>query len=723
MKFAGGEYIYLTKKKLEKLKKENQNENDNLSAPPILMEPPIISESKISEKLKQNLDAMEVDKKSNNSNSCCSFSGDHLDDRYSGSFEDNLSSEEPMNVEKPKKHNDENKQFSQETDINILSIEYESILDKDFSLKENPIRCKSCHAVVNMFSNLNLIENDKYKWECEFCSQMNEITINKDSIPLNKNMDYIIQEPKIKEETPKIGEKAINENDDTSLIFCFDISGSMSQSYTVSKEIYDKIAGTKNKHKKKNFMNPQNMNMNMNMMNNLNYNFNMNQNMYDYSSDEDQYDFNYNYQKFSNSVTRLETLQTAISSNIKKITKESPNKKVGLVTFNSKVTVYGDCTSNKLILDKNNMNDEKTIIELGEKNASIISNPISKSSNKILTKLNNVDENGTTALGPAILLSLSLLKNAKKGSRIFLCTDGLANEGIGKLEGEENLEKEKEFYEKIGNDAKEKGYSISLITFKDQHSGIEILMKMVEKSGGDVIRVTPEEICDDFSDLLENNIIGNNATLEIILPKMLMFRNEKNEYLSNYDSNYKRTIGNIKSDMIDYFEFKFKKSKILSDMKVDLKEFGKIPIQAMIEYSDNNNGKYVKVFTELKTISSNKEKILEKADFDIVSGNAMQKSAKIAMEGRLRDAQKNTMAWKKFLSSNQNMNQRSTESYNLFKANMNNFNQNLVSAQCSNLNNRVSDRLANQMLNFSNNNQFGSRTMQMIERKKKNKKK
>ena len=134
---------------------------------------------------------MEEDKKSNNSNSCCSFSGDHLDDRYSGSFEDNLSSEEPMNVEKPKKHNDENKQFSQETDINILSIEYESILDKDFSLKENPIRCKSCHAVVNMFSNLNLIENDKYKWECEFCKKVNEIILNKDSIPITKSIDYI----------------------------------------------------------------------------------------------------------------------------------------------------------------------------------------------------------------------------------------------------------------------------------------------------------------------------------------------------------------------------------------------------------------------------------------------------------------------------------------------------------------------------------------------------
>ena len=58
----------------------------------------------------------------------------------------------------------------------------------------------------------------------------------------------------------------------------------------------------------------------------------------------------------------------------------------------------------------------------------------------------------------------------------------VANEGIGKIEGEEkeNIEKNKVFYENIGNEALKKGISINLITFKDQHSGIEILMKMVE---------------------------------------------------------------------------------------------------------------------------------------------------------------------------------------------------------------------------------------------------
>lgn len=58
-----------------------------------------------------------------------------------------------------------------------------------------------------MYSNLNLIENDKYKWEWEFFKQINIIKIKKDSIPLNKNIDYILQEPIIDLKTPEIIKK------------------------------------------------------------------------------------------------------------------------------------------------------------------------------------------------------------------------------------------------------------------------------------------------------------------------------------------------------------------------------------------------------------------------------------------------------------------------------------------------------------------------------------
>ena len=463
-------------------------------------------------------------------------------------------------------------------------------------------------------------------------------------------------------------------------MFCFDISGSMSQSYNVSKEVYDKIKGNKNNKRIK-------------------------YQKIDYGNDLEDEDnrFDKFYNRNINIVSRLETLQAAISANIKKIAKDSPNIKVGLVTFNSNVTIYGDCLSKKINI--NEKDDKEKIKKLGEEYSNLILNPISKTSNKILSVLNSIDENGCTALGPGIVLSLSLLKNAKKGSRIFLCTDGLANEGIGKIEeeNEKEFEKTKEFYENIGNEALEKGISINLITFKDQHSGIEILMKIVEKSGGEIMRVTPEQIVEDFSDMLESNTIGMNAILEIKLHNLLMFRNENKEVLSNDDSNYKKLIGNIRSDMIDYFEFKFKKAKLISDMNININQIKKIPIQCIIEYTDKNNGKYIKVFTDLKTVSSNKEEILKQADFDVVSGNAIQKSANLAKEGKLKDAQVNSMAWKKFLNENQNINKNSHETYTMFKANMNNFNQNLVFAQSETIGKpkTISDRLAGQIFSLS----------------------
>ena len=683
MKFAGKDFIYLSQKKLDKINSFNPKNNpQNLDAPPILIPPPIKEESEISNQLKNDLDNLkkeeeEDDKNSNDSNSCCNVSNEHLNDRYSaGSYEDNLSCE----MEDIKPINNENKKeiYNKETDVNIVGIEYQKILEKEFSLNEKPIKCSKCNAVLNMFSNINLIENDKYKWECEFCKNVNQIELNKDSIPLTKAIDYIIEKPK-EIETPKIGEKKVNLDDDTSLIFCFDISGSMSQSYDVSTDVFDKIKGNLNKKK-------------------LKY-----KKLDSYSGSEDEDDsFDNYYYRNMNSVNRLETLQAAITSNIKKIKKDSPNVKVGLVTFNSNVTIYGDCLSKPIKIEE--IDDEEKIKKLGVEYSNLISNPISKTSDKILTILNSIEENGCTALGPGIVLSLSLLKNAKKGSRIFLCTDGLANEGIGKIEGEENenIEKNKVFYENIGNEALKKGISINLITFKDQHSGIEILMKMVEKSGGEIMRVTPEQIVEDFSDMLQSNTIGMNTTLEIKLHNLLMFRNENDEFLSNDKSTFKKLIGNIRNDMIDYFEFKFKKAKMISDMNININEVKKIPVQCIIEYTDKNNGKYIEVFTDLKTVSSNKEEILKIADFDVVSGNAIQKSAKLAMEGKFRDAQVNNMAWKKFLNQNQNISHQNHETYSMFKANMNNFNQNLVFVQNVN-NNQINDRLANQMFSLNSN--------------------
>jgi hypothetical protein len=45
-----------------------------------------------------------------------------------------------------------------------------------------------------------------------------------------------------------------------------------------------------------------------------------------------------------------------------------------------------------------------------------------------------LEETGPTALGPAVLTAVSMASKQKIGSQIVICTDGLANIGLGALD-------------------------------------------------------------------------------------------------------------------------------------------------------------------------------------------------------------------------------------------------------------------------------------------------
>lgn len=70
--------------------------------------------------------------------------------------------------------------------------------------------------------------------------------------------------------------------------------------------------------------------------------------------------------------------------------------------------------------------------------------------------MNSLEEGGATALGPALYYSI-LLASRKSGSKVILCTDGLANKGIGSLEAE-NEDEITQFYDEMSQIALENGY-------------------------------------------------------------------------------------------------------------------------------------------------------------------------------------------------------------------------------------------------------------------------
>ena len=572
MEFAGGNLIYLSKLKKDKIQK--------------------IKEDKIYQCLKKY-----NQKEENKLSAISNTSEDTFRYVNSKDFNIDLVSSNPL----PLNNSNLNNVFKIPVDTNVCVIRFNILKNESEQKPSKLYKCEKCKAYLNKYSILKISsENNIYEWKCEFCFNINKIFIEEENIPRYESIEKCIQ--------PTI-ENDLNIDDDSSLIFCFDISGSMCQSYKIGKELkekFNKIIGYKSSNKS--------IIQNVEYKNDIDFtNFDFNQNNTDY-------------------ISRLDMVKLSIENNIKTLLKNSPNIKVGIISFGSEIEVKGDCLSNLIRIREKDMNNESKIKSFGIENINLIKYPIKDSSVEIIKSLRATEEGGTTALGPAILLSLSLLNKARIGSRIFLCTDGMSNLGVGNIS--EDGEKAKEFYDSIGIMAKEKGIVISLITFEDSESEINILKNMIEYSGGEIIRVNPVNIVDTFNDFLDNELIASEVEIKINLNKSMTFRDKDEKDTTNKGSSIIRKIGNVSKETEYYYEFKFKEAKILVEMdEINLDTLKNLVFQSEIIYKKTNGEKYIRIITKNLNISDNIDEVNSQANFNIVSTNKIRKSAETASQG------------------------------------------------------------------------------------------
>jgi Mg-chelatase subunit ChlD len=98
------------------------------------------------------------------------------------------------------------------------------------------------------------------------------------------------------------------------------------------------------------------------------------------------------------------------------------------------------------------------------------------------------------------------------GSMVILCTDGLANRGLGAIDSDP--EKALQFYNEIGAFAKERGVAISVITIKGEGCRMDILQTLAEQTMGNVTRVNPENLSKDFASILSDEVVGTNVSCQ-----------------------------------------------------------------------------------------------------------------------------------------------------------------------------------------------------------------
>lgn len=215
-----------------------------------------------------------------------------------------------------------------------------------------------------------------------------------------------------------------------------------------------------------------------------------------------------------------------------------------MVTFNREVTIIGDGTTEPEIVTGDKLQNQQVLEEIGKKHT--IQTPISKSSKDLLKKLFALEETGPTALGPAMLISV-VMAAKQKGSRVVVCTDGLANVGLGALDKltPDARASAVKWYEQVGDFAKQNGVMVSVISLIGEECSLEDLGRVVDRSGGDIKRVNPVDLLSNFKSVLEKPTIATNVNATLILHQGLAFRNEvANEQLSQA-SKLVKDIGNV----------------------------------------------------------------------------------------------------------------------------------------------------------------------------------
>ena len=545
---------------------------------------------------------------------------------YEDEFEEDISNlvstkpkERKLNIKRAK---------HQRTNVNICNLSLADLANSKDLMTGDPIICKYCGVILNSLSKVvtkspsdlsskysKLVrappihqsleefsyskqEGDSY-WECEFCLETNIVDIDEEEIPQSSSFDYIAEPAPFS-----------NEDDNYSnVVFCIDTSGSMCVTSKLKNKI--ELRGFKKRQ--------ENRKKILEELGN------------DFLFEEGNSSF----------VSRLQCVQSAVDYQINKYTRENPKTKIGLVTFSNDVSIIGDGIQAAKLVYGDRLNDWDELQKIGSEYK--IEKSVSESKEQLIDKLWDLEESGATALGPALQLSIAIA-GSKPGSKVILCTDGLANIGLGSLEGKES--QYTPYYIELAEQAKLKGVSVSIISLIGSECSLENLSVVTEETGGIVTRVDPLQLEGELSTIEDKPILGYTTMAMIVLHRGLKFQNEMDD--ENENRNWiVKDLGNVREDTKLSFSYGFR-----SKEECDLTNVNRIPFQVHLLFTKPNGERCLRISTTTIEVTNNREQAEKSANLNIIGTHAAQKAAKLAKDGEYELAQMETRAAQRFMLRN-----------------------------------------------------------------------
>ncbi|XP_037611239.1 circularly permutated Ras protein 1-like isoform X1 [Sebastes umbrosus] len=329
--------------------------------------------------------------------------------------------------------------------------------------------------------------------------------------------------------------------------------------------------------------------------------------------------------------TRLQFVQEAVLLCVQRLSQQQPDKRVGLITFNSQVTIHGNENFTSHSLCGAELTDSDFLKEAA---ASFPTPPpLSRTKDYLQRQVMGLSDGGTTALGPAALLTIAIASR-QPGSKVIICTDGKANTDLGNLEVEDidarTLLSSTIFYQELGNYAANQGVTVSVLSIEGTDCRLDELGRLADRTGGKVVIASPNRLHSEFEQSIENRTIATHCTVTLLLPQPLHMIGEREAgHIGT------REVGNVDPETEITFQF----GAIEQDVGVSPPASGsRVSIQLQIRYRQRKGQTMLRVITASRDVTDDSSAALSSLSLAIIQLNSSQASAALAVRGRFLDA-------------------------------------------------------------------------------------
>ncbi|XP_022616895.1 circularly permutated Ras protein 1-like [Seriola dumerili] len=373
--------------------------------------------------------------------------------------------------------------------INVVSLSVGKLVNiSQASGMENfqsPVVCGKCSAALSCLSSLQ-----RNVWVCEFCGCENSVSDGLQRVCIGQRAGVRSDDLYL----PSQSDDDYQNLEDTLVVFCVDISGSMS----VTTEVTSSSG-------------------------------------------------------FPAHISRLEGIQDALQRALTSMLQQSPRRRVALVTFGDEVVIYGDGTSTPLTLRDWALVDYDHIWQQGA--AYSIPHCIAETFQQLIKRVRELREHGATCLGPAALASVAIASRYP-GSKVILCTDGKANIGLGEMEQTASLSSSPltpYFYRQLALQAVGSGVIISIMSFEGTDCRLADVGRLADTTGGRVNIVNIGTIAREMQAASMDNVLATSVTATLLASDGMFF-----PYEDENNHKLVREIGNVTKGLEITFEFAVK---------------------------------------------------------------------------------------------------------------------------------------------------------------------